>query len=513
MRKDHIYFPRSWIAAGAFLFAVWPFSSKANVVGSDAQNFNPTTSGLDFVTVQSSETLAPGVFNLGLFANYAKNTFPYYEGATGTATRVERNNSLIGGDFNLGFGLTKNWDAGLSFPFILSQTVSDTDSVGHYSTTGNTEIRINTKYRLFGSQSQGVALVASANFNRIANNPFMGEGGGPIYNLELAADTTISQVAIALNLGRRWRNPGKPLPASGVEPIPDQWLASTAMSYHIDPIDTKIIFEVLAAIPAAEKLTNATDREYSVMEALLGLKHDTSSNLSLHLGAGTGLMKGVSSPDLRIYGGLNVSFGPLFGTRENQKTDPYSDSQARAAAQKRKIRRLRPKPPTSVATSTLPAAPTSTPIPVPKVIEDTPPSVGVETVQQVPVINRGSYNHIVLNSIEFVSNTLALKPESVQYFMSELLPALRELNRRRPIETIVVEGHTDSNGSEALNQKLSEERAEIVGNLLRKNLGLNIPIQTVGLGESSPIADNGNYQGRELNRRVEFKIVYKRSSR
>ena len=48
-------------------------NALANVIGPDAQNFNPITSGLDFVTVQSSETLKPGIFNFGTFLNYAVN--------------------------------------------------------------------------------------------------------------------------------------------------------------------------------------------------------------------------------------------------------------------------------------------------------------------------------------------------------------------------------------------------------------------------------------------------------
>jgi hypothetical protein len=54
-------------------------SAKANVVGADTQNFNPITSGLDFVTVQSSATLSPWVFNFGYFLNYAVNSLPEYE--------------------------------------------------------------------------------------------------------------------------------------------------------------------------------------------------------------------------------------------------------------------------------------------------------------------------------------------------------------------------------------------------------------------------------------------------
>lgn len=485
----------------------------ANVVGSDAQNFNPTTSGLDFVTVQSSETLEPGVFNLGFFANYAKNAFPYYARASSTAsaTRTEKNNALTGGDLNVGLGLAKNWDAGASLPFILSQEVSDSGNVGYYSSTGNTEIRVNSKYRLVGSQSRGVALVASANFNRIANNPYVGEGGGPIYNLEIAADTTVAQAAIGLNLGRRWRNPGRAIASSGIEPIPDQWIGSMAGSYRFDSIDTKLILEILAAVPDQQRLVNATDREYSVAEALLGAKYDANSNFAIHVGGGASLAKGVSSPDYRIYAGLNLSFGAAQKPR-GRRTDPYVEELRRARIERARLRaqvaalqaRLA-KDAGKNGASPEDAAQAAA--------NEPPPAVRVESVRQIPVIDRGSYNHVVIENLSFLGATTRLKPESEAYLANELTPALRELNARRPIASIVVEGHADAVGSEPANLRLSELRARIAADFLRRNLGVDVPIEAVGRGSSSPIADNGNFQGRELNRRVEFKILYRRSPR
>ena len=73
----------------------------ANVVGSDIQNFNPTTNGLDFVTVQSSETLTPGIFNFGFFLNYAVNTMPNYVDVN-TSSRTDFEDSLTSGDLNFG---------------------------------------------------------------------------------------------------------------------------------------------------------------------------------------------------------------------------------------------------------------------------------------------------------------------------------------------------------------------------------------------------------------------------
>jgi hypothetical protein len=59
------------------VFIATPEASKANVCGTDYQTFNPTTSGLDFVTVHSSETLQPCYINFGSFLNYSVNTLTY----------------------------------------------------------------------------------------------------------------------------------------------------------------------------------------------------------------------------------------------------------------------------------------------------------------------------------------------------------------------------------------------------------------------------------------------------
>jgi outer membrane protein OmpA-like peptidoglycan-associated protein len=94
-----------------------------------------------------------------------------------------------------------------------------------------------------------------------------------------------------------------------------------------------------------------------------------------------------------------------------------------------------------------------------------------------------------------------------------LAGAYDEINRvadvlnRYPQTTIVISGHTDSTGSEQYNQRLSERRADAVKNAL---LGMGVDpyrMTTVGFGKSKPIASNANEAGRQLNRRVELRII------
>jgi OOP family OmpA-OmpF porin len=88
-------------------------------------------------------------------------------------------------------------------------------------------------------------------------------------------------------------------------------------------------------------------------------------------------------------------------------------------------------------------------------------------------------------------------------FDSEIARAAQCINDY-PGNTVAIEGHTDSRGSAAYNQKLSQRRADSVKNRLIEKFNIEESrIVSKGFGESKPIADNKTAGGRELNRRVE----------
>jgi Outer membrane protein and related peptidoglycan-associated (lipo)proteins len=81
-----------------------------------------------------------------------------------------------------------------------------------------------------------------------------------------------------------------------------------------------------------------------------------------------------------------------------------------------------------------------------------------------------------------------------------------ELLNKIPNRTLVIEGHTDSAGSDEFNKDLSEKRAKAVYDYMNAQ-GLNIKsVSYTGHGEVRPVADNSTKEGRAANRRVEFKI-------
>lgn len=87
--------------------------------------------------------------------------------------------------------------------------------------------------------------------------------------------------------------------------------------------------------------------------------------------------------------------------------------------------------------------------------------------------------------------------------LDSVVLVLQEFNQT----IIVVAGHTDSAGSDAYNQTLSERRANSVAQYLIGKGVVEARIDSIGLGEKHPIADNATAEGRALNRRVELSLL------
>ena len=88
----------------------------------------------------------------------------------------------------------------------------------------------------------------------------------------------------------------------------------------------------------------------------------------------------------------------------------------------------------------------------------------------------------------------------------ESLARLSGIVLAHPGLKLEIEGHTDSTGSDELNQTLSEQRADTVrGYLVQQGLASDA-ITAKGFGKTSPVADNTTAAGRQKNRRVELVV-------
>jgi outer membrane protein OmpA-like peptidoglycan-associated protein len=113
-------------------------------------------------------------------------------------------------------------------------------------------------------------------------------------------------------------------------------------------------------------------------------------------------------------------------------------------------------------------------------------------------------DHLVVNmqgGILFDTDSASLSPSGV-----EKVRTLAQTIQKYPRERVIVKGHTDSQGDDRYNQRLSEDRADSVRNLLVAEGVTPSRITAVGLGSNVAVASNSTAEGRQQNRRVEIEL-------
>jgi OmpA-OmpF porin, OOP family len=106
---------------------------------------------------------------------------------------------------------------------------------------------------------------------------------------------------------------------------------------------------------------------------------------------------------------------------------------------------------------------------------------------------------LTLGDVLFDTGLATLKPGAYT-----TIDRLADVLKQAPDRKVMIEGHTDSVGSEDFNQALSERRAAAVQTALLERGVRSDQITALGKGESTPVAGNDNAGGRQANRRVEM---------
>lgn len=163
-----------------------------------------------------------------------------------------------------------------------------------------------------------------------------------------------------------------------------------------------------------------------------------------------------------------------------------------------------PPPPPPIARAILPPPPSPPPAPPPPPADDDRDGVAnaADRCPRTPAGDRVDANGCSLRAtlpVYFDYDSSVVRPDAYAE-----LDSLAKFLQDVPGARGVVEGHTDSAGSDTYNQALSQRRADAVRKyLVGKGVAEN-RLQTKGLGESQPAADNKTADGRAQNRRVVF---------
>ena len=142
---------------------------------------------------------------------------------------------------------------------------------------------------------------------------------------------------------------------------------------------------------------------------------------------------------------------------------------------------------------------------IPDHLDRCPNVKGVASMQGCPEVTEKTKKLFerALNGIQFESGKSTIKSSS-----NSILDQVVAVMNENPSYDLQINGHTDSQGDDAKNQKLSEERAAAVRTyLVNKGIAAD-RLESFGYGETVPVADNATPAGRAQNRRVEFKVTF-----
>jgi OOP family OmpA-OmpF porin len=334
-------------------------------------------------------------------------------------------------------------------------------------------------------------------------------------------------------------------------PLKDQFIYSLGLGFPLHHSNHKktlsFITEVFGSVPVKkEPYLNGTD--ISSLESIVGLKGAFGFDKFWSLGAGGELLKNSLSPDWRVFAGINMYFstvphvgrdvilenagqneslGPMVAFKEDSDGDGVPDRNDDC-----------PGTPKGVKVNDRGCPADSDGDGVPDYVDNCPNTPKGEVVDRygcsvipdddfdgvlnevdqcpdTPYGKRVDKNGcqivraqpapmkiLVLGDILFDFDRDSLK-EAAKVKLSAEFKAIKELGPK----TIIIEGHTDSIGSDEYNRVLSTKRALAVKKLMVSNGLLDAKsIRTVGFGKLYPIATNKTDEGRLKNRRVEIKI-------
>ncbi len=138
-------------------------------------------------------------------------------------------------------------------------------------------------------------------------------------------------------------------------------------------------------------------------------------------------------------------------------------------------------------------------------VDQCPKTPGIPENQGCPKIEQKEQEvlDLAFKNLEFKSGTAIISTES---FFS--LYKLADLMKKQEQYKLLISGHTDNVGNDAVNMELSRKRSEAVKTFL---IGQGVRadrLKTEWFGETKPVADNATPEGRDRNRRVEMKVLF-----
>jgi outer membrane protein OmpA-like peptidoglycan-associated protein len=406
----------------------------------------------------------PPALECGTWLGYADDPLVIYDLHSNETVSSLVHARLGGGIFG-GLGITRWLELGLELPLIYAQT-RDANVVMLPSLVSPRlgDLRLAPKFllRRGGGDRIGVAAMVEFTLPTGGSKGYAGDDAA-VFAPELIVSRASGPFRFSGNLGYLARST-KPVANLMVD---DEIFVRVGAGYRFADrrqgfdrpleLDVTTTFATAAASPFLHINTNP-------LEVDLAAQYDVRRDLTAFAVAGAGIVAGFGTPDWRI----------VLGVRYSMREPPP----------------VRAAPPSPPSPPSPPASPPPPPPPAPPPAPPPPPA---------PIKD----GKIVVEPVYFATDKDVIETRS-----NAVLDHVATVLADHPeIMTVRVEGHTDNRGGENHNQDLSQRRAAAVVKYLVSKGVARDRLDSIGFGETRPIADNDTDQGRATNRRVEFVIV------
>lgn len=505
-------------------------NTLANVLG-DMQTFSSNTDGLDFITVHSARPLSKGYLGINSHITYAKNHLLVYRDPIANQDQISYSDQLSDVDVSLAFGVSKSFQIFLFTNFLIWQDSKRIETHLVQISRGMNVNRPGFKWTV--SEDSRVALIGSVDFMNVQNDPYTGVTAKPIYNIELAKNFgDPSGVLHGVNIGYRLRTPTARPVDGRMFPLDDQLSVSYAATANYTDA-TRWVFEVIGSLPM-KKDPYIKTLDASSLDLLLALNHKISPRFLVNGGATVEPLVKTLSPQFRLFAGLTIYLNLTGSDGESTSTEsPIVEESKISPRSDVHVTSLRLLPGTAEVYEGSQVLFKTSQGKAPYVYRllsgegrvdsrtgsfRAPLSEGVTVVEVQDQLGDTAQSTIYIKKMPKADKDIRLK--NLQFkFNTDILTKSSEKEVSRivkvlsqyTIRKIVVEGHTDSKGSDHYNLSLSQKRAEKVRQILIKRLNLeSSQVEAIGFGEARPVTTNATEKGRLMNRRVDLKIYFKK---
>ncbi|MBM4392623.1 MAG: OmpA family protein, partial [Deltaproteobacteria bacterium] len=501
-------------AAATVLLAV-PVAARAEEPSINAQRFTPAFDSQSFLGVNDSE-IGPGGAGGGIVFNYADNPVEYrYDDSDTTLAVVD-----YAASFDL--GVTYAWKP-LAFAVDIPLHVVDGESFDGQFTLG--DLRIGARGELLSRRKTGFGLGLYGGMRLPTGNEAAWVG----------AASPEGEAGLALAVGKNWvasANLGV-RGASAVDLLPDlEWGTRLTWGAGLSvPIVDRL--SAVAELDGESSLATLDAIGASPAEWRVGGRYGFGRNLVASAAFGTGMTQGVSAPAWRVIAGLGwvPAAPPVTATPAAPPAPPPQQNVVELDHQGgtiiASVQNGAGQPVAALVTllgdgrkfTTGPDGIGAEKVPA-GTLEISAWAEGYRPTRATVVVEKGQKARVSLtlepSRVVVLADRVDIRDKIFFEFDSAVITAdsfrilddlAATLDNHVEIELLEVQGHTDDQGAEDYNQKLSQGRAEAVREYLVKSGIAGDRLVARGYGESQPLQPGTSEEAREVNRRVAFKIL------